>query len=95
MVDKNPTDIIKFRFTMLIKKSTFRKKLKTSQNQLNLAFLHLELTISILKTITLLQNMKRIISTSQFILLIFHHEQSKESTKEQSKALFLARLVSY
>ncbi len=37
--------------------------------------------------------MKKFISTSQFLLLIFHHEQSKESSKEQSKAIFLAQLL--
>jgi hypothetical protein len=36
--------------------------------------------------------MKKIISNSQILLLIFHHEQSKESTKEQSKAIFIAQL---
>jgi hypothetical protein len=37
--------------------------------------------------------MRKIISTSQFLLLMIHHEQSKESGKEQSKAIFLARLL--
>jgi hypothetical protein len=40
-----------------------------------------------------LQNFKKIVSTSKILLLIFHHEQSKESRKEQSKAIFLAQLL--
>jgi hypothetical protein len=40
-----------------------------------------------------MKNMKEIISTSQFLLVIFHHEQSKASSKEQSKAIFLEQLL--
>ena len=54
VVDKKNTDIIQFRFTVLNKKFNIQKKLKTLQNQLNFTFLHLKLTIGVLKIITLL-----------------------------------------
>jgi hypothetical protein len=73
-------------------KITLRKKLKTLQNQLNLHFLHQKLTSSFFKDYQIASKCKK--STSQFLLFIIHHEESKESSKEQNMAIFLARLMS-
>jgi hypothetical protein len=58
VVDKNPKDTLKFRITDMNKKLNTKKKSKNFTEPTKFNFLHLKLTISVLKSIKLLQNRK-------------------------------------
>jgi hypothetical protein len=93
VVDKNPTDITKVRFTELNKKFNKYKNSKILQNQLNLTFLHLKLTISVLTIIKLHHNKKKFISTSEILLLIFIMSRARQFSLHNSLLWFTGNIA--